>query len=191
MCVTDQHAPPTAAPADASPRRRAGFRLLAAIGAAAFVTFWVWALFFASKEPVNAIGDTEWTRRAQSICERADAERVELADFRVLEGATAELVRERADIVDHATDILEGMLDAVVAVDPSDPKGQDLIPQWEADYRAYLATRRTFADDLRATGENRAFSEPEADSIPVSEKLSVFAADNEMTACAPPSDLSR
>ena len=48
-----------------------------------------------------------------------------------------------------------------------------------------------FADDLRTTGENTAFFEPEAGGIPVSEKLEVFAADNDMATCAPPRDLTR
>jgi hypothetical protein len=164
---------------------------LAAIGLAAFFAFWIWALFFASKEPINRIGDEAWTARAEQICVAADEERIALADFREMQDATPELVRERADIVDAATDVIERMLDDLVAVTPSDTKGQDLIPQWEADYRRYIESRRVFADELRSTGANTAFFEPEASGIPVSEKLEVFAADNGMAACAPPRDLTR
>ncbi len=170
---------------------RVVLRTAALIGAAGFVAFWTWALFFASKEPINRIGDTAWQERAQSVCEAADGERLELADFRVMQDATPELVRERAAIVDRATDILEGMLDDVVAVTPSDIKGQDLVPQWEADYRSYLDSRRVFADTLRDTGVNSAFYEPDADGIPISEKIETFAGDNRMPACAPPRDLTR
>jgi hypothetical protein len=164
---------------------------LALAGLAAFFAFWTWALFFASKEPINAIGDDAWTSRAEQICVAADEERLALADFREMQDATPELVRERADIVDAATDVIERMLDDVVSVTPASTKGQDLIPQWEADYRAYIDSRRVFAADLRTTGENTAFFEPEANGIPVSEKLEVFAADNEMASCAPPRDLTR
>jgi hypothetical protein len=178
--------------ADAPPRtRRMLVRVVALIGAATFAAFWTWALFFASKEPVNRIGDAAWTQRAEQICVAADAERLQLADFRVMQEATPELVRERADIVDRATDVLARMLDDVVAVAPTDAKGQDVIPQWEADYRAYLGSRRVFADTLRDTGVNSAFYEPDADGIPVSEKLETFAADNGMATCAPPRDLTR
>lgn len=164
---------------------------LAVAGMAAFVAFWTWALFFASKEPINAIGDDAWSARAEQICVDADEERLALADFREMQDATPELVRERADIVDAATDVIERMLDDVVAVAPASTKGQDLIPQWEADYRSYIESRRVFADELRTTGENTAFFEPEAGGIPVSEKLEVFAADNDMATCAPPRDLTR
>lgn len=166
-------------------------RSLAVIGGAAFAAFWVWALFFASKDPINAIDDDAWTDRAEEICVAADAERLQLADFREMSEATPELVRERADIVDRATDVLERMLDDVVAVEPTTAKGRDLIPQWTAEYRSYLDSRRVFADTLRETGENSAFYEPEVGGIPVSERLEVFAADNGMATCAPPRDLTR
>lgn len=176
-------------------QREGGFRSwkrwLALAGIALFAAFWVWALFFASKEPVNRIGDRAWAARAESICAAAEQERLELADFRKMEDATPEVVRERADIVDRATDIIERALDDVTAVAPSDVKGQDLIPQWEADYRTYLVDRRTFAEQLRSTGKNTAFYETESSGIPISEKLEVFAADNEMASCAPPRDLTR
>ena len=77
-----------------------------------------------------------------------------------------------------------------MAVEPSDEKGRAIVPQWEDEYRSYIAGRRTYADDLRATGENLAFYEPGADGIPVSERLETFAADNEMAECAPPRDLA-
>lgn len=165
-------------------------RLALWFGLLAFAAFWTWALFFASKEPRNRIDDRAWAARAQDICETAERERLALADFREMDDASPDLVRERADIVDRATDVVEAMLDDVVAVQPADDKGRDLVPQWEADYRSYLADRRAFADTLRATGENTPFYESTAGGIPVSEKLETFAADNRMAACAPPHDLT-
>ena len=94
------------------------------------------------------------------------------------------MLAERGDIVDQATDILERMLDDVVAVAPTDDKGRAIVPQWEADYRTYLEDRRAFADGLRP-GENEPFTETAVDGIPISEKLDRFAGDNEMPACAP------
>ena len=72
---------------------------------------------------------------------------------------------------------------------PSDAKGRAIVPQWEADYRIYLEDRREYADRLRA-GEDVPFSETALDGIPISDKVEVFAGDNEMPACAPPVDLS-
>jgi hypothetical protein len=153
-----------------------------------FAAFWIWALFFASKESVNRIDDRAWAQRAEAICARAGAERQALADYRELDGSNAAMLAERGALVDRATDIVTEMLDDVVAVVPSDEKGQQLIPLWEADYRTYLENRRAYADRLRA-GEDVPFSEAAVDAIPISEKLATFAADNEMSSCKPPTDV--
>jgi hypothetical protein len=99
------------------------------------------------------------------------------------------MLAERAAIVDQATDIVETMLDDVVAVAPVDDKGRAIVPQWEADYRTYLENRRAFTERLRS-GENAPFTEAAVDGIPISEKLEQFAGDNEMPSCAPPHDLA-
>ena len=154
-----------------------------------FAAFWIWALFFASKESINKIGDRAWAERAERICADADAAAEALADLRLVDEDDPAMVAERGDLVDRATDIVEQMLDDVVAVAPTDAKGADLVPLWEADYRTYLEDRRRFADLLRA-GDNEPFTETAVDGIPISDKLERFAADNEMPACAPPHDLS-
>jgi hypothetical protein len=156
-----------------------------------FAAFWIWALFFASKEAVNRVGDRAWAERAESICVTATEERNALADLMRVEESTPELVARRAGIVETSTDILEAMLDDVVAVEPSDPKGQGIVPLWEDEYRTYLQDRRNYAERLRASGEYEPFTETPVDGIPISERLSTFAADNEMSTCAPPIDLSR
>ena len=158
---------------------------------AGFAAFWIWALFFASKEAVNRIDDRGWAERAQAICIEATEARIELADLTRIDQAGPELIYRRAEIVDESTDILEQMLDDVVAVTPTDEKGQGVVPLWEDEYRIYLEDRRAYADRLRETGENSAFYETAVDELPISERLATFAGDNEMAACAPPIDLSR
>jgi hypothetical protein len=172
-----------------SQHRRFPGRVLAVGAIVVFAVFWIWALFFASKEAINKIGDRAWAARSQARCEQAADERLELADPRRVDADDMAMMRERADIVDRATDTLERMLDDVVAVVPADAKGRGIVPDWEADYRRYIADRRAFADELR-DGENVPFRETEVDGIPISERIETFAGDNEMPACAPPHDLS-
>jgi hypothetical protein len=162
-----------------------------AVGSAivVFVAFWTYALFFASKEAVNKIDDREWAARAETICQEANEARETLADFRRVDPEDDAMLRERADIVDRATDIVEQMVDDVVAVEPTDEKGRAIVPDWEADYRIYLQNRRDFADEIRS-GDNVPFREAESEGVPISERIGTFAADNEMESCAPPRDVS-
>ncbi|HUF97077.1 MAG TPA: hypothetical protein VMM60_03035 [Ilumatobacter sp.] len=172
-----------------SRQRRWITRAVALLGAGLFVAFWGWALFFASKEAVNRIEDRAWAERAQTICADATTERMKLSDYRELADVGPEMIRERAEIIDKATDIIEAMLDEVVAVAPVGQKGAEIVPLWEADYRIYIENRRAYADQLRETGENLPFYET-AIAIPISEKVATFAGDNSMSSCAPPSDLA-
>ncbi len=166
-------------------------RALMAIGAVLFVTFWAWALFFASKEAVNRIGDRGWAERAQAICEQSRGDLEAIADYRTIVDASPTLIGERADLVDQSTDILEAMLDQTVAVGPTDDKGIAIVPKWESEYRTFLDDRHNYATQLRDSGQNLAFYETEVGGLPISERLETFAGDNEMPACAPPRDLSR
>ena len=179
----------TTAPHDASPApQRSPWRYVLLVVVVGFAAFWVWALFFASKAAINKFEDRAWAAQAEEICARAETDRNALLDLRQIDEDDPAMLVERAAIVDRATDIVEGMLDDIVAELPSDPKGRELVPRWEADFRAYLEDRRQFAERLRG-GENDAFVETAVDGIPISEKLAVFAADNEMPSCAPPHDL--
>ena len=177
-------------PAPASTeRRRFPWRILLGLVVAVFAAFWVWALFFASKEAINKIDDRAWAARAEAICAEAEVRREALADFRRVDERDAAMMVERGNLVDAATDVVEQMLNDVVAVDPTDEKGAAIVPDWEADYRTYLENRRDYAEVLRA-GRNEAFTEAAVDGIPISDKLERFADDNEMPSCAPPIDLS-
>lgn len=150
---------------------------------------WVYALFFASKEVVNEIGDRAWTSRAESICNDAKLERIALADFRPIDQAGKDALADRAKIVDLATDTLDRMLVKIESSQPTDLKGQAIIPLWLTDYHTYIADRRQYANQLRS-GSNVPFGETMLMGIPLSEKLATFAADNAMTSCKPPIDLS-
>lgn len=153
-----------------------------------FVVFWTWALFFASKEAINRFADREWAARAQEVCAAANVEREALADFRVIDPDDPDLLRERGDLIDRSTDLLEDMLDEITTTLPSDDKGRAIVPEWEADYRTFIENRRVYADEVRA-GSNGPFRVQMTDRVPITEPLRVFAADNDMAACAPPRDL--
>lgn len=143
------------------------------------IGFWIWALFFASKEAVNKVGDTAWAARAEAICVDYDVQ------LRALEAQRIADLGARADLVDESTDLLGRMLDDIVAVTPTDEKGQAIVPDWEADYRTLLADRYRYADELRS-GRNVPFTETAVNGVPITERVEKFTLDNEMPTCAPP-----
>lgn len=170
---------------DETRAKRSVWRIPLVVILAAFAVFWVWALFFASKEAVNKIDDRAWAERAEDICAAAEVERLELAVVEEFDPDDPALLTAHAGIVDEATDIVEQMLDAVVAQKPTDEKGVAIVPLWEADYRTFIENRRAYTANLRA-GNADPFTETAVDGIPISEKVETFAGDNEMPSCAPP-----
>lgn len=154
-------------------------RVVFLIGAAAFVAFWSWALFFADKTAINKIEDRAWAARAEEICAP-----VEVALRQLDREASADLT-VRAELVVQSTDLLASMLDDLESVQPVDEKGQALVPLWIADYRTLLDDRYRYADDLRS-GLNLPFAETPVEGVPITERIETFAGDNEMPSCAPP-----
>jgi hypothetical protein len=150
---------------------------------------WVYAFVFSSREAINKIEDAQWQQRAESICVEATLERGKLADYRLISSVGADALLQRADLVDEATEILDEMLDDIARVEPTDAKGKALVPLWLADYRTYLNDRLEYTAELRS-GVNDPFSETMIDGLPLSEKISTFAADNLMPSCKAPIDLS-
>jgi hypothetical protein len=96
---------------------------------------------------------------------------------------------ERAALIDRATDTIESFVKEFRDRLPTDAKGRELVGLWLNDYEIYIADRREFSNNLRA-GINEQFAETPIDGLPISEKIATFAADNEMSFCKPPIDLS-
>jgi hypothetical protein len=146
---------------------------------ALLIGFWIWALFFASKEAVNKVDDTAWAARAEAICVDYDVPLRELESQRIAD------LDGRADLVEETTDLLGRMLDDIVAVMPTDDKGLAIVPEWESEYRILLDDRYRYADTLRS-GQNVPFTETAVDGVPITERIEKFTLDNEMPTCAPP-----
>ena len=164
-------------------------RTVLVITIALIVTMWVYALFFASKDSINKFDDRDWAATAQARCLISREERKQLSDYRIVNEMGAEALNERADLIDRATDTIESFVVEFRESLPTDPKGTALVGLWLDDYEIYIADRRAFANDLRQ-GINGKFAETPLAGLPISEKIATFAADNEMSFCKPPIDLS-
>jgi hypothetical protein len=166
--------------AEPGPWRRSRTRKVVLVTAiVGLIIFWIWALFFASKEAVNKIDDRAWAARAEEICARYDLQ------IRALEAESSPDLDVRAALVVESTDLLSEMLDEVVAVTPTDEKGQAIVPAWEDDYRTLLDDRYRYAEQLSG-GTDGPFTETAVQGVPITERIETFAGDNEMPSCAPP-----
>ena len=153
----------------------------------AMLAMWIYALVFSPRESINKIGDGAWADRAELLCISAKEEINELADYRLITSDSD--LAERASLVKQATSILRVMVSRIANEEPTDDKGQAIVPLWLADYQTYLSDRDDYAA-LLEKGTNAPFAETQVDGLPLSEKITTFANDNRMPACSPPRDLS-
>ena len=164
-------------------------RAIVATTIALIIVMWVYAFFFASKESVNKFEDRNWAIQAQQRCLVAREKRKSLSDYRIVDSLGKEALVERAALIDLATDTIEDFVEEFRQILPTDPKGRELVGLWLDDYEIYIADRREFSNNLRV-GINVQFAETPVEGLPISEKIATFAADNEMSYCKPPIDLS-
>ncbi len=178
-----------AAPPTGSPGSKI-WRILITVVIAAIVAMWVYYFFFASAKATYRVDDDAWRERAQTVCERYEAQRLELVD--TAEGYIAEPTRdqmiERADIVDQATDLLEAELAEVLAVPPASERDQGLVADYERYWRVLLSDRRAYTATLR-TFELQPYYETLLDGGPVSNTIVDFTTVNEIPSCRPPGEL--
>ena len=85
-------------------------RSLLTVVIALICAMWIYGLFFASKQAVNKFDDRLWAEKAQSRCLIAEQQRIELADYRIVDDLGADAIAKRAMIVDKATDTIESFV---------------------------------------------------------------------------------
>lgn len=151
---------------------------------------WVYAFGFAPRESINRIGDTAWMARSEQRCLIAENERFRLENLERMDPNDPAALRQKADLVEVATDSLERAIDDIAADVPSDEKGRAIVPLWIADYRTYISDRRVFIEALRSSQRRPFFAETEIEGVPVSERINKFARENDMRTCQAPYDLS-
>ena len=165
-------------------------RIVLTIACAGIFAMWVYAFGFASRESFNRIGDDAWKARSEARCLIAENERFDLQDLGKMNANDTAALKKKADIVETATDSLERAINDIAQDNPTDAKGQELVPQWISDYRIYIQNRRQFIDKLRTASTRPYFSETEVEGVPISERIGKFARENDMRTCQPPLDLS-
>jgi hypothetical protein len=175
-------------PDTAKPRRwvKAVLALICALIAA----MWVYAFVFAPKSGVYFVTDKAWRTSAERICTSAERERLNLVDTDqgYIENPTHEQMTQRADIVDRATDIIEGMLNDVVALPLAGEKDRERVSIFAKYYREIISDRRAYTARLRAF-DLQPYRETLLNGSPVTNTVIDFTTGNAIPHCMPPGEL--
>ena len=176
-------------------RTRAGIwvKVFLVLCCAVIASMWVYYFFFATDRGVYQMEDKSWRVAAQKICAAASQEREALADTSggYIAHPTREQMAQRADIVDRATDVLEQMLNDIVAIPVNNENDVARLQVFGENYRLVLSDRRRYTASLRK-GELVPYSETVVAGGPVSNVVLDFTAGvkgNAVPECSPPGEL--
>ena len=192
--MTMTAAPPDAAELPMTPKHSWFVRIALILVCVALAAMWVYYFVFASDTGVYQLQDTSWREKASPICVAAQAQRGELVDTAggYISNPTPEQMRQRADIVDQATDIIEQMLNDIVAVPVNNDDDRLRLATFEENYRIVIADRRRYSATLREL-KLQPYNETIVGGGPVSNVVFDFTAGvkgNEVPECSPPDDLA-
>jgi hypothetical protein len=177
-----------------TPPRRSRLGLAAvAVGCVLMAAMWGYYLFVADDTGIYQLQDRTWRAQAAGICEQATLDRLQLVDTSqgFITEPTIDQMRQRADLVDRATDVLEQMVDDITAIPVDNDRDREILGVFEENYRLVIGDRRRYAERLRS-GDASPFNETVVAGGPVSNVVTDFTAGvkgNAVQACSPPYDL--
>lgn len=103
----------------------------------------------------------------------------------------AETAGERADGVALTNVELRALLDDLAVIPVATRHDQDMITEWLADWRQYVADREDYVVRLRQDPDARFYvTQSDRDEAQITVGVDRFAALNDMPACMTPQDLS-
>lgn len=165
-------------------------RAILAVVCGLIAAMWVYAFVFATKEGVYFVTEKSWQTSAEQICTAATREREALADTSegYIEHPTHEQMLRRADVVDRATDTLDGMVNDLEALPLTGEKNRERVTVFVKNYRVILADRRAYTARLRAF-DLEPYRETLVGGGPVSNTVIDFTTGNAIPHCMPPGEL--
>ncbi|MEY2581131.1 MAG: hypothetical protein QOE09_980 [Ilumatobacteraceae bacterium] len=172
------------------PKKRLWVRALLILICALIAAMWVYAFIFAPKKGVYFVTDKNWRTTANSICGDAEQRRLALADTAqgYIKNPTHEQMLQRADIVDRATDTIEGMINGVAALPLTGTDDRERVTIFMKYYRQIIADRRAYTARLRAF-ELAPYRESLVNGSPVTNVVIDFTTGNAIPHCMPPGEL--
>jgi len=184
---------PETAPTAPPSRSKLAVKILLVVLCLGVAAMWVYYFFGASDQGVYQLQDTTWRVKADVVCTAAQNQRRSLADTTggYIAHPTKEQMAQRADIVDQATDILDKMLNDIVAIPVATDRDRLLLSSFDEKYKMIIADRRRYAASLRA-GKLVPYTETLLGGGPITNVVEDFTAGvkgNNIPSCSPPNEL--
>jgi hypothetical protein len=172
------------------PKSRLWVKVVLITICALILAMWVYAFGFATKTGVYYVTDKTWRTSADQICATAETKRQALVDTSqgYIKNPTHAQMIQRADIVDKATDILDGMLDDVGALPLNSENNHERVTVFMKYYREIISDRRAYTARLRAF-DLAPYRETLVLGSPVTNTVIDFTTGNNITHCMPPGEL--
>ena len=172
------------------PKQNRWVRALLVLICALIAAMWVYAFIFAPRKGVYFVTDKNWRASADRICARAEQQRLALVDTAegYITNPTHEQMLQRADVVDRATDTIEGMLNDVAALPLTSSDDRERVTIFMKYYRVIISDRRAYTARLRAF-ELEPYRESLVNGSPVTNTVIDFTTGNAIPHCMPPGEL--
>ena len=172
------------------PRTRRWVRAILVLICALIAAMWVYAFVFAPRTGVYFVTDKAWRASADQICAGVQQQRLALADTAggYISNPTNEQMIQRADIVDRATDLLDGMIDDIEALPLAGSADRERVAIFVKYYRQIIDDRRAYTARLRAF-DLEPYRETLVNGGPVTNVVIDFTTGNDIDRCLPPGEL--
>jgi hypothetical protein len=173
-----------------APKRRRWVRPLLVFVCVLIGAMWVYAFIFAPRSGVYFVTDKSWRTSADRICAVAEQQRLALVDVTqgYISDPTHEQMTQRADIVDRATNLLEGMINDVEALPLAGADDRERVTIFVKYYRVIISDRRAYTARLR-TFDLEPYRETLVHGSPVTNTVIDFTTGNGIPHCMPPGEL--
>jgi hypothetical protein len=173
-----------------APKRRRWVRPLLGLVCALIAAMWVYAFIFAPRGGVYFVTDKSWRTSADRICAVTEQQRLALVDITqgYISNPTHEQMTQHADIVDRATNLLDGMINDVEALPLAGADDRERVAIFVKYYRVIISDRRAYTVRLRSF-DLEPYRETLVHGSPVTNTVIDFTTGNAIPHCMPPGEL--
>jgi hypothetical protein len=149
------------------------------VGFVLFVGAWAWAFWYGFHRPKPEPLDARSERAATAVCRTA------IDDLRRLpQVGGAPTVAIRVHRISEENAALSRVVDGLRAIHPTDHSGAEALTGFTNDWKALVAARRRYVDELAATGKRPKFYIPIGNGEPITIRMGEYTDIHHLVDCS-------